>query len=211
MTDQGGNRRTRPRGRAALEQIDLQLEGLLGKLGDTLGEMIERLEDGETGELRRSHEVQTPKGPVRAEAGLRVRMGLRGAAGPADGPFRAQPVRARGASDTPAPDDAGRMRRADGSGAAQTARQDEEPRALHIDAYPGDGRWIFSADMPGVSLPDVSVTVENGQVAVTSAGRRRYAGRHALPAGADPSDMAIALRNGVLEITMGLSGNGGAA
>ena len=84
MTDKGGRTRSSPRGRAALRQIDLQLDGLLGKLGDTLGEMIERLEDGETGEFRRSHELQTPRGPVRAEAGLRVRMGLGDAAGGRD-------------------------------------------------------------------------------------------------------------------------------
>jgi len=204
MTDKGRNRRAGPRGRAALEQIDLQLEGLLGKLGDTLGEMIARLEDGETGELRRSHEVQTSKGPVRAEAGLRVRMGLGDATGPdTTGPSGsggdAEPVRPRAA-----PPDRG----ADDPPRAAGAGGPDRPRPLRIDAYRGDDRWIFSADMPGVSLPEVSVTCEAGQIRVASDGRRSYAGRHALPAGADPSDMDMALRNGVLEITMGLTGRG---
>lgn len=216
MTDQGGDGRSGPRGRAALKQIDLQLEGLLGKLGDTLGEMIDRLEDGETGELRRSHEVQTPRGPVRAEAGLRVRMGLGDAAARQDSPSVAQPVRPRRAAPSGAADDAGRRAPGDdgsdhAEAGAQAAAKEDAPRALRIDAYPGEGRWILSADMPGVSLPEVTVTVADGQIAVASAGRRRYAGRHPLPVGADPSDMDIALRNGVLEITMGMSGDGGAA
>lgn len=220
MTDQGRNRRDGPRGRAALEQIDLQLEGLLGKLGDTLGEMIARLDEGETGELHRSHEVQTSKGPVRAEAGLRVRMGLGDTTGPAGRASVAQPVRPRAAPSESGADDADAPRMdddrsgADGATGAERATGADgatgadKPRPLRIDAYQGDGRWIFSADMPGVGLPEVSVTIEGGQVCVASDGRRRYAGRHALPADADPSDMAMALRNGVLEITMGLAGSG---
>ena len=221
MTDKGGRSRSRPRGRAALKQIDLQLDGLLGKLGDTLGEMIERLEDGETGEFRRSHELQTPRGPVRAEAGLRVRMGLGDAAGTPDSPPFARPVR------TPPPEPGSRA--APAAGAPEAAGADPEPgrtgaarpadradpgatdeRPLRIDAYSADGRLVLSADMPGVSLPEVTVAVEGGEIAVTAAGRRRYAGRHPLPAGADPADMDIALRNGVLEVTMGMAQAGGA-
>jgi hypothetical protein len=208
MTDQGRNRRDGPRGRAALEQIDLQLEGLLGKLGDTLGEMIARLEEGETGELRRSHEVQTSKGPVRAEAGLRVRMGLGDTPGPAGSASVAQPVRPRAGSPDSGAEYSCATHLADAPTGASGATGPDQPRPLDIDAYRSDGRWILSADMPGVSLPEVSVTLEGGQVCVASDGRRRYAGRRALPAGADPSDMDIALRNGVLEITVGLAGSG---
>src|SRR6056297_615222 len=75
-------------GRAAIEEIDLRLDGLLGKLGGTLGELLDALDRGETGELQRTHDFQTTRGPVRAETGIRIRMGLGDEAAARPRPFR---------------------------------------------------------------------------------------------------------------------------
>lgn len=62
-------------GRAALDGIDIRLGDLFGDLGAALTEMIERLDAGADGEVRRVHEFDTARGPIRAQAGIRIRMG----------------------------------------------------------------------------------------------------------------------------------------
>jgi hypothetical protein len=44
----------KPKDRASMGEIEAALEGLLGKLGGTLSDLVEKLESGESGELRRS-------------------------------------------------------------------------------------------------------------------------------------------------------------
>lgn len=189
MTDEG-----KKRGRAAIEEIDLRLEGLLGKLGATLGDMLDGLERGESGEMRRIHDFQTARGPVRAETGVRIRMGLGGESSPSPTPQ----------TRTPRPASAARP------SAVQPAspQEDDTPRPVAMEAYAADGRWVLTADLPGVTLDEVAVTLTDGTLSIQTTGRRRYAGMHPLPPEADPDDMANVLRNGILEISMALREGG---
>jgi len=208
---------SKKRGRAALEEIDLRLDGLLGTLGSALGEMVERLEQGEAGEVRRSHEVNTPRGPIRAETGVRVRFGLGGAADnsetAAPKPYtrRSQPegTTAGPAAATATSGNATAAGAGTASGASPEATSAERPLAM--DAYETDTHWVISADMPGVTLPELAIEITDDAVVVTSTGARRYTGRHQLPKTVDAADMTAVLRNGVLEISMGLLRNGGSA
>ncbi|MEL6207370.1 MAG: Hsp20/alpha crystallin family protein [Pseudomonadota bacterium] len=213
-----------------MADLDLRLDGLLGKLGGTLGEMLERLDSGETAEFRRDHEVQTARGPLRAETGIRVRMGglEAGAAHPGarrrDGGSAAsgrpgerdpaQPVNpGRDAAATTGDHGPNATRSATGDtpamdpGAGATNDPSPDPaqtREAHLESYEAEGRWFLCADLPGVTLPEVDVSCADGSVTITTTGARRYRARHALPNAADLSDMVIVLRNGVLEIAFGL-------
>jgi HSP20 family molecular chaperone IbpA len=59
------------KGRKAIETIDLNLGGLLGQLGEALGEAVQKL--GEAAE--QAQDIDTSKGPIRAQSSLQVRVG----------------------------------------------------------------------------------------------------------------------------------------
>jgi len=225
-----------------IAELDLRLDGLLGKLGASLGEMVERLERGEDGEVRRSHEIRTPKGPLRAETGVRVRVGgAQFAAGgpdspespvgraarawtPAPGAPRARPTRA-GPQGEVAPGTGTGTGAGTGAGtdsgtgpgddaSSEAAATTAAPvRKAELEPHLANGRWVLCADLPGVSLPDISVEIvpasdaePHGAVQVATRGTRRYEARHGLVAGLDTGDMSLVLRNGVLEISFGQGG-----
>lgn len=173
-------------GRAAVEGVDAGLGGLLGTLGAALAEVLEQLDQGGAAEVRRDFEVETDRGPLRAEAGIRLRMGGfdTGWRDLVDGRDPA-PLRAGAA----APEGATR------------------PIAAEI---VDDGTvWRLTADLPGVARKDLSLTVDQGMLVILAAGRgRRYSDRIALPHGTGPEDLRVSLRNGVLEIEAPAAGTG---
>lgn len=229
----------------AMAEIDLRLDGLFGKLGDTLAEIAERLEageDGEDGEVRRSREFDTPHGPVRAETAVRVRLGVAGS-GPGAGPRGAGravgPAMSGGTAEAAPAAGApagGAASGATGSAAAEAeaSRQPEaappagsgdagaratgpaSARSVELATHRDGARWVLSADLPGVTLPELDVRVEAATgnvgaprtIVVETRGARSYAARSLLPEDADPSDMRIVLRHGVLEISVALSDPG---
>lgn len=178
--------------REAIETMDVRLDGLLGKLGSTLGDMLDRLEQGETGEIRKSHEVQTPRGPLRAETGIKVRLG--GLSGEA-------PATASRPVNRPSP-----SRRA-----ATAPEGDAEPRTAEVTTHTDGDRWILSAELPGVSLPEVQIETGTAEIYVETTGDRRFRLAAPLPETADPADMQAVMRNGILEISLGLVAGGDAS
>ncbi len=180
------------RGAERIEEIDLRLDGLLGKLGGTLSELMEKLEAGEAGEIRRSHEVQTPRGPLKAETGIRVRLGgvdLGGGERRGTGRRVAEPVNApQGqASEAAAP----------------------SPRTVVPATHVADGRWVLSAELPGVTLDEVRISLDGGSFFAETTGAKAFRLSAALPAEVDPGDMHAVMRNGILEVSLGLSPKGG--
>ncbi|MEE4117743.1 MAG: hypothetical protein V2I65_01880 [Paracoccaceae bacterium] len=160
-----------------MSELDLRLGGLLGKLGDALNEAVSRLETGDDGEVRRTHEIQTPKGPLRAETGVRVRLGGLDAGAvrrPARDPAR--PVNAADGTPGRNPDAATARPRAGEPQCAgsEPAMQDTPdrgttgddagllPRRPHVEAYRDGPRWVLCADLPGVTLPEIDVRIGPG-------------------------------------------------
>ncbi|WP_158547430.1 Hsp20/alpha crystallin family protein [Rhodovulum sp. 12E13] len=224
-----------------MSELDLRLGGLLGKLGDALNEAVSRLETGDDGEVRRTHEIQTPKGPLRAETGVRVRLGGLDAGAVRDrARDPARPVNDPGSRRGRSPAAAtARPRTADSPGAGPEASMQgapdrgsagadagSPPRRPHLEAYRDGPRWVLCADLPGVTLPEIDVRIEPGHerpdahaaigeedrsILVETRGARRYALEHPLPHDARPGDMQIVLRNGVLEVSLGTGDDGGPA
>lgn len=158
----------------AAEEINLNLGGLFGSLGDALNEMVSRLEDGKSGSVQRDHVFETPKGPVRAQTGIRVRMGGLDA----------------GAAPKPA-----RPINPDRKTPAQTA-----PRDLAYDLLDDDDGWLLTADLPGVTLKEVVLDASPEGLTITTTGKRSYRAEVALTGGFALADIKINLRNGILEL-----------
>ncbi len=171
----------KPAGGDARGDIDLKLGNLLGELGSALSEMIDRLDQGTTGEIRRDREFTTERGPVRAQAGIRIRLAgtevplKRNAAAPAATPDAAAPPPR--AATAPA------------------------PRPIQAEVV-DDGRvWRLTAELPGAAREDLDLAVEEGHLLITARTRTRsFADRVALPASTGIADLRVSLQNGILEI-----------
>jgi HSP20 family molecular chaperone IbpA len=174
-------------GRDASEFIDLRLGDLFGELGAALTEMIGRLDEGGSGEIRREHRIETARGPIRTQAGIRIRMGGLDAAGGGHDPARPRAPRV-----TPAP-------------APPAARPAARP--IEADIVSDGGLWRLMADLPGASRDTLDIAVEDGQLAVSArTPTRQYADRFDLPPGVTLDGLRISLENGILEIETDLGG-----
>jgi HSP20 family molecular chaperone IbpA len=166
--------------RAALDGIDIRLGDLFGDLGAALTEMIERLDAGTDGEVRRVHEFDTARGPIRAQAGIRIRMGGieagRGGRDPSR-PTAAEPPRA----------------------AAPPGRAPARP--IHADIVDDGEIWSLTADLAGVAQEDLALSIAEGELVIAAEARnRRYADRVPVPPGTEVAHLRISLQNGILEI-----------
>ena len=151
--------------RKAAEAIDLNLGGLLGNLGEVLGEAVQRLaEAGETDKV-------TEAGPIRTHTGLRVRVG--GLAAKAE----------------PQPVNPGRA----------------APAARHIlaELIEDGAGWMVTAELPGVSLPEVSLQAEGAVLTIATTGARSFRGSVMLPAPCPVEAIAVSLVNGILTLRGG--------
>jgi HSP20 family molecular chaperone IbpA len=166
-------------GRAALDGIDAGLGDLLGTLGAALEDVIGRLDPGGAGEVRRDLEFDTDRGPIRAHAGIRVRVGGLDAArdAAASGRKPARPLR-------------------------ETAAPAPVPERPIVGEVVDDGRvWRLTADLPGISRDDLDLSLEDGMLAISATVRaRRYADRIAVPPGTTIEALRVTLQNGILEI-----------
>ena len=167
-----------------VSEIDARLGGLLGNVGAALSEMLERLDTDGNGEVRRDTVFDTGKGPVRAQAGVRVSFAGQSLARETRNGTSPQPVR---------PDP-------------------ETPPKPTIDAAVDcffDGAvWTLTADLPGVSREEVLVEIADGVLTLSTTGRRRYHSKVSVPDGIDIAAREISLLNGVLELTAPPVGDG---
>lgn len=161
--------------RKAAEAIDLNLGGLLGSLGEALGEAVQKLTEAGEGTIDRTEEVQGGKGPIRTHAGVRVRVGGLASAGP-------KPVNPQRKAPPPA---------------------EAPPRALEIDLIEDGPGWMITAEMPGVAPAEVSLSVTGAVLSIRSTGARLYAGEVTLPAPCPVEAISQSLVNGILTLTKG--------
>lgn len=164
----------------AAKDIDINIGKLIGNLGEAVNEIINRLDDGKSGEVTREHVFDTANGPIRAQAGVRLRMGGLGGDTQA-GPRRPRPVN---------PD--------------RTARSAPSvaPRALDYDLIEDEDCWILTADLPGVSTDELILSQDGAVLSVATRGSRRYAADIKVASPFQLDDTAATLRNGILELRL---------
>lgn len=166
-------------GHRASADITEGLNGLLGALNEALGDMMTRLDDGTSGSVERNHTFQTPKGPVRAQAGVRVRMGGFDAGGtPQQEPQPINPDRT-----APAPAHSG-------------------PRTVPCDVIEAADHWTITADLPGIAEDEVTVTLDGSTLTITAKGRRHYRATCTLGGPGVVGEDAVTLHNGILTLTV---------
>ena len=167
----------RKTGRDGLDMIDLKLGDLFGELGHALTEMIDRLDQGGSGEIRRDHRIDTERGPIRAQAGIRIRMGGLDTARTGRDPARPRTQAEAPAAATPA------------------------PRPIEADIVSDGGLWRLVADLPGASRETLEIAVEDGELVLSArTPTRHYADRFDLPRGATLAALRVSLENGILEV-----------
>lgn len=167
----------------AAKEIDVGLNGLFGALGDAIGEMVTRLEDGTAGSVTRDHVFETDKGPVRAQAGVRLRMGGMdvgpSASAPSAKPVNPNRARTTSVADTPPP-----------------------AKPLEYDIFEDAEAWILTADMPGVSRGDLALEAHAAHLHLTTTGARRFQARVELGNDFDFEGIETRLHNGVLTLNI---------
>jgi HSP20 family molecular chaperone IbpA len=164
--------------RKAVQDIDLNLGNLFGTLGQALNEAVNRLD--QTGSGQSDESLESTKGPIRAQAGIRVRIGGLDAAASA----KPQPVNPDRARPTP-----GRPRPA-------------EPvaRELSYDLFEDGTVWILTAEMPGATVEDLTLEIEDNALLLQTKGDRPYQARIPLPVTCAAAQIKTALHNGILTL-----------
>lgn len=160
----------------AAKDIDDGLTSLFGALGDAIGEMVARLEDGNTGAVTRDHVFDTSKGPIRAHAGIRLRMG-----------GTDQDI----ANDTPTPVNAGRAKQASSAPVS---------KPMAYDLLEDEDEWVLTADVPGVAEGDLKIAQDATALVINTTGTRKYAARIDLETQFAMAGITTILRNGILTV-----------
>lgn len=164
----------------AAKEIDAGLGGLFGALSEAIGEMASRLEDGHSGAVERDLTFDTAKGPVRAQAGVRLRMGGLDVGG-SDAASRPRPVN---------PNRTG----------AKPPAEPAKARVLAYDLFEDDDAWVLTADLPGVARKDVHLSADGPVLTIRTSGARIYEGQADLDVGFDLDAVQSTLRNGILTL-----------
>ena len=163
-------------------EIRLGFDGLLGALGDVVSEISHRLEAGEAREVHKSFEFDTGKGPVRAEAGVRVRF--------ADAGGGERTATSRSMSGPVNPERKPSQKRDGGA----------SPRTIDFEIVEDEAAWRLIADIPGVARDELSLSDAEGGLVIETTGARRFLATCPLPEGVEVNDLDVSLRNGILEL-----------
>ncbi|MXQ07941.1 Hsp20 family protein [Alphaproteobacteria bacterium GH1-50] len=176
-----------------VSDIRAGFDGILSALGEALSDISSRIENGNTGEVHRSFDMDTAKGPLRAEAGVRVRFAGQEIGSTA--PRRRAPT-------TPV-------------NAPRPATRDDTPlseapvRKMDHDIVEDDETWRLTADIPGVGREDLVLDLVENTLIITTTGTRRFRGEASLPPGIALDDITVSLRNGILELSCPHGGEAG--
>lgn len=172
----------------AAQDIDLGLNGLFGALGDAIGGIVSKLEEGNSGAVVRDHVFGTEKGPVRAHAGVRVQMG-------------GLDVGGTDRTKNPKPINPGRAKPC-----KHTSSEKPPAKDLEYDLFEDNDAWIFTSDLPGVARKEVSLKQDGRILQLITTGPRHFQARVELDKEFDLDGIETHLRNGVLTLSIPKAG-----
>jgi len=173
MTDE-----SKKRFRSGLERVNLNLDNLLGSLGQALNAAGVLLEQGQAAGSETTQSLETPLGPVKAATRVRVRLG-----GVAAGktPGTAKPINL-GREPTVAP-------------------RTPDPSDIAYEIFEDDESWVLVADMPGVAIEQVSLSKDGTSVVLRTQGPRAYYAKFASPCLCPIDRIKVEMTNGILTLT----------
>jgi HSP20 family molecular chaperone IbpA len=146
------------------------LDGLDGLLGKLGDALNEAVQRLDQGQSDHVQDVNTPKGVLRTSSSLRVRVGGLDIAKAAATPKPVNPNRVK-----PAP-----------------------TKTLAYDLFEDADAWILTAELPGVSLPELSLTQSDGTLTLRTTGARSYHAQIPMPCATDT--ITPDLHNGILTL-----------
>jgi len=173
MTDE-----PKKRFRSGIEGVNLNLDSLLGSLGQALNAAGVFLEQGQAAGSETMQRFKTPSGPVKAATRVRVRLG-----GVAAGktPATAKPINP-GREPTVAPRTPGTI-------------------DIAYEIFEDDESWILVADMPGVAIEQVSLSKDGTSVVLKTQGPRAFRAQFAPPCLCPIDRIKVEMTNGILTLT----------
>ncbi len=188
MTERNKTRKT---GQDAIDEINLRLGGLLDALGDTISEVARAAGDGRGGESIKEHVFETPDGPLKARAGIRVRFA--GVEADAD---TGGPTPRRSARTATTPSDTNRSTETTGA----DAKAPPAPRQPVAELEETATDWILTVEMPGCRREDLTLGLTDGILTLETPPPRSFAYSRAAPEGATIDTLDFHFANGILEI-----------
>ena len=159
--------------KGTVRDIDQGLGDLFGALTDAIGEMVTRIEAGDSGKVTRHEVFDTGRGPIRAQAGVTLRMG--GVAGTEE-------------ADTYKP-----VKRTNPS------RQSQH-RSVPYEVIEEKKYWVLTAEVPGITENDLDLSQKGTTLLLRTTGTRQYAVDVDLENEFNMNDVAHDLRNGILTV-----------
>lgn len=155
--------------------FELGIGGMLKGLGDLVEKLGDLAEAGET--LSREGEIQGTGKGVKGIYGFTVKVGL--------------------GDDRPHIEPFGNIRRDRESGRSVV----QEVREPVVDVFEEDDHVLIVAEMPGISVEDVQIAVEEDLLIITAThGEKQYRKEALLPASFAREKMQVTCNNGVVEI-----------
>ncbi|MDX8348472.1 Hsp20/alpha crystallin family protein [Cognatiyoonia sp. IB215446] len=154
--------------------IDDGLNTLFETLNDALTAMLSRIEEGQTGAIHRDQVFETSKGPIRAHAGIKLRMGGMDTIDTPDQPHPINPDRGSSKQDGP------------------------KAKPIVYDVMDDNDEWVITADLPGVTTEELKLSKEDATLCIATTGVRSYSGRVDLNGPFSLSNVSSGIRNGIL-------------
>jgi HSP20 family protein len=155
--------------------FELGLGGILKGLGDLVEKLGDLSKAGE--QLSRTGEIQGPGKEVKGIYGFTVKVGL--------------------GDDKPRVEPFGNIRQDRQSGHTVV----QEVREPVVDIFEEDDHVLVVAEMPGITVEDVRVTVEDDLLTISAErGDKKYRKEVLLPASSTREKTQVACNNGVVEI-----------
>lgn len=155
--------------------FELGLGGILKGLGDIVEKLGDLAESGE--EMSKTGELRGPGNELKGIYGFTIKTGL-GDQGPRVEPF-------------------GNIRRDRESGHTVV----QEVREPVVDVFEEEDRVLVVAEMPGIVLEDLNVTVESDVLTIVAEhGKKKYRKEVLLPSSTSQDKLHVACNNGIVEI-----------
>ncbi len=181
-------RPTGPTGREAFSEITTRLGSLMSEVKTAFeqGQAAQAGAGENAGENTREFSIDTPAGPLKGMASFRVGT-------LAD---RAGASSSRDASQHEV------KRKASSRSTAQPPAEMADAREPLVDLFDEADEILIVAELPGVKPEEVTVTVGESAVIITTTGARRFRAVQVLPCAVDEASLTRAMRNGILEVRL---------
>lgn len=177
------------------EEVEVRLGGILGEMGAALTDALSKIDAQGSGDVQHEVTFDSGKGPVRASAGIRIRP-LGGSAAKTKSDASRDPSKPVNTSGSTPKTQHTKPAEPQTANASQS-----KPRSIAATIFENDGVWTLVAELPGISLEDVSLSIMDNALSIEAkSSSRHYFGSFALPENISLEDIRTTVQNGILQL-----------